>query len=76
MRQIFVRRADDDAFDARVRGGNCRSGRKSVVGFEFGHRPNHEAGRSELRFEQWKLREKLRLDACARLVAGPERVTE
>jgi hypothetical protein len=48
----------------------------SVVGLELDHRPHDHPGGRQHVLEQWKLREQIGLDACARLVSGPQVVAE
>ena len=54
--QILVRGADDDAIDAFVASSGERGGSQGIVGFEFNHRPDHNARRRQDLLEQRKLR--------------------
>ncbi len=76
LREIFVRRADHDALDARVGGSGRRRGRQRVVGLELDHRPHDDPRRGQRLFEQRELREQIGLDALARLVSRPQAVAE
>ncbi len=76
LRQILVGRPDDHATHPLVPRRNRRRCRQGVVGLELHHRPDDDAERRERLFEQRELRQQIRLDAFARLVAAPEIVAE
>ena len=62
--------------DARIPRRRRRSRRQRVVRLELHHRPDHHSGRREHFFEQWKLRQQVRLDPLAGLVPRPQPVAE
>ena len=76
LRQIFVRRADHDPFDAISRAAatapaaNASSASNSIIG------QTTTPSRDKRLFEQRELRQQIRIDAGPRLVAGPQIVSE
>ena len=74
--QILVRRADDDALDARIGARFRRRRREGVVGFVVDHRPQRDARGDERFFEQRELRGEVGRNARARLVAGIEPIAK
>src|SRR2546425_792336 len=76
LRQVLVRRADDDLLDARVGGGHGGRGGERVVGLELDHGPDHHAERAQRVLERLELGVEHGIDALARLVTGPQRVAK
>ena len=76
LRQVLVRRADDDLVDARRILEARRARRQRVVGLELHHGPDHHAERGNSPLRERELSQKVRVDAGARLVAGEQVVAE
>ena len=76
LREIFVGRADDHAVHPRIPGRRRGRGGQRVVRLELHHRPDDNPHRGERLFEERELRQEIRIDARARLVARPQRVAE
>ncbi len=76
LRQVLVRRADDDLLHPRIGRRDRRGGGEGVVGLELDHGPDDHAQRAERLLERRELRVEQRVHALAGLVAGPELVPE
>ena len=74
--EVLVRRADNHAVDTRITRRRRRRGGERIVRLELHHRPDDDAGRREGLFEQRELRQQVRFDACAGLVAWPQPVAK
>ena len=76
LREVLVRRPDADLLHALIRNREHGSRSQRVVGLQLDHRPHRHAHRRERALERMELRPQRRLDALARLVAGPQCVAE
>jgi len=76
LREVFVRRGDQNLLDVRFPREARSSGRERVVGFEFDHRPDHDAERRADSFGQLELAPQIRIDPLARLVTSEELVSK
>ncbi len=76
LRQVLVRRADDDLVDPRIGRRDRRRRGQGVVGLELDHGPDDHAQRAQRLFKRLELRVEERVHALTRLVARPELVAE
>ena len=74
--EVLVRRADDHLLDRGVLAGHRRRAGQGVVRLELDHRPHRHPQRAQRLLERPGLGPQVRVDALARLVAGPELVAE
>ena len=76
LRQVLVRRADDDLLHPRIGRRDRRRRGQGVVGLELDHGPDDHAQRAQRLLERLELRVQQRVHPLAGLVARPERVAE
>ncbi len=76
LAEILIGRTNDDAIDARIAGGEGGGGGEGVIGLEFDHGPDDDAGGGEDFFQQIELGEEVGVNAFAGFVAGPEAVAK
>jgi hypothetical protein len=76
LAEVLVRRADDHAVHAVVRGRDLGRRGERVVGLLLDHRPHREPGRPQRVLDLGELRLQRRVDPGAGLVAGPQVVAE
>jgi hypothetical protein len=69
--EVFVRCADDHAFDTRITLNDYCCGCKSIVGLKVHHRRDNNASRGQHILQDWKLRRQIRFNSFAGLVARP-----
>ena len=76
LRKILVGRPDAHFLHARIRGGQMRGGRKTVIRLQLRHRPRRHAHGDQRFFKRVKLRKQRRIDPFTGLVARPQIVAE
>ena len=76
LRQVLVRRTDDDLLHPRIGRRDRRRRGQGVVGLEVDHGPHDHAQRAQRLLERLELRVEQRVHALAGLVTRPETVPE